>query len=327
MTRAPPRGVIAIDKVGNVIRFYDPVSLKETRVLAGPEPAVHELAVAPDRRTAFVPLYGDGIYGNNKNPNNKVVVVDLHRQAIASIVDLGQYVAPHGMVALSDGSLWVVCDIGQVLLEIDPAEGKVAAAFECPAKGPHLVGATPNETKLYVSCKEGPLQVFDVQRGEFTGSIPIGNPKIPSGNGSGCEGLAFSGDRKRLAVIDNDESDLHIIDTKTDREIERVPLENHPPTNVKRSRLAKPAFSPGDRPLVVTSYATGAVWILDSDDSRRQRIVPVAKGPMGILFTPDGETAIVANHDSGVLTRIDLASARAVGVHEGGSGIEVLAYY
>jgi DNA-binding beta-propeller fold protein YncE len=327
MTRAPPRGVIAIDKVGNAIRFYDPVSLTETKVLAGPQPTVHELAVAPDRHMAFVPLYGDGIYGNNKNPNNKVLVVDLDQQAIASIIDLGRYVTPHGMVGLSDGSLWVVCDLAQVLLKVDPLGRRVVAAFECPAKGPHLVVTRPDESKLYVSCKEGALQVFDPQRGTFTGSVPIGNPTIPSGNGSGCEGIAFSGDGKRLVVVDNDESDLHVIDTETDRKIDRIPLEGHPPTNVQRSRLAKPAFSPGDRHLVVTSYATGGVWILDGDDYRRQRIVPVAKGPMGILFAPDGETAIVANHDSGVLTRIDLESARAVGVHDGGGGIEVLAYY
>ena len=27
---------------------------------------MHELAIAPDHKMAFVPLYGDGIYGANK---------------------------------------------------------------------------------------------------------------------------------------------------------------------------------------------------------------------------------------------------------------------
>ena len=70
-------GLIAVDKVGNHIRFYDPETLREIKTLAVPEPAAHELAISHDRQLAFVPLYGDGIYGSNKKPNNKILVIDL----------------------------------------------------------------------------------------------------------------------------------------------------------------------------------------------------------------------------------------------------------
>ena len=50
-----------------------------------------------------------------------------------------------------------------------------------------------------------------------------------------------------------------------DREIDRVPLLPYVPTNVKRSRLAKLAFSRDGRTLVVTSYATALAWIIDAD--------------------------------------------------------------
>jgi hypothetical protein len=72
MSKATDVGLIAVDKVANKIRFYDPESLREQKQLDGPEPCVHELALSCDRRLAFVPLYGDGIYGSNKRPNNKV---------------------------------------------------------------------------------------------------------------------------------------------------------------------------------------------------------------------------------------------------------------
>lgn len=322
-----PRGVIAIDKVGNKLRFYDPVTLQQTKVLDGPEPCVHELAVAPDLRTAFVPLYGDGIYGSNRTPNNKLLAVDLQRQEIAATVDLGKYLAPHGMVATRDGALWVVCDISGVLLRIDPAGAKVVEAFDCPGRGPHLVIASPDEAKLYVSHKEGDIGVFDIGRGAFASTIPVGNPEISGGNGTGSEGLAFSPDGARLVTVDNDRSDLRVVDPRTDRETDRIPLDTHPPTNRKRSRLAKPQFSPDGMHLVVTSYATGLCWICDAADYRRQRQVPVAKGPMGVLFEPRGETVIVSSHDSGLLTRIELETARAVEALDGGAGIEVLAYY
>jgi hypothetical protein len=74
-------GLIAVDKVGNKIRFYDPRSLAEIKVVESPESTVHELALSCDRQWAFVPLYGDGIYGNNKHPNNKILIIDLRCSA------------------------------------------------------------------------------------------------------------------------------------------------------------------------------------------------------------------------------------------------------
>jgi len=55
--------------------------------------------------------------------------------------------------------------------------------------------------------------------------------------------------------------------------------------------------------------------------------VTVAKGPQGAAFAPDGRTALIANHDSGIITQVDLAAKRAVAVYDGGAGIEVLSYY
>ena len=100
------RGLVAVDKVGNKIRFYDPETIREIAMIEGPEQCVHELAVNPEHTWACVPLYGDGIYGGNKNPNNKVLVLDLLERRIADIITLGrEYVAPHGMVAVGGSKL------------------------------------------------------------------------------------------------------------------------------------------------------------------------------------------------------------------------------
>ena len=321
------RGLIAVDKVANRIRFYDPLTLQEMKAIDGPEPTVHELAIVPDGRTAFVPLYGDGIYGSNKHPNNKIVVVDLERQAIASIVDLGGFKAPHGMAAMEDGALWVVCDVSNALLRVDPARGIVEELYDCPGKGAHLLAASPSGSQLYISSKESALVTFDIAQRAFTASVPLGNPAVAAGDGSGSEGLALTPDGARLVAIDNARTEIRVIDTASDSESDRVALLEHPPTNAKRSRSAKPLFSPDGRRLVVTSYATGLAWVIDAGDLRRQSVVPVAKGPMGIAFMPDHTTVIVSSHDSGLLTRIDLGTCRPVGVSDGGGGIEVLAFY
>ena len=320
-------GLIAIDKVGNKIRFYDPHTIREIGHFDAPEPCAHELAISHDHKTAFVPLYGDGIYGGNRNPNNKVLVIDLASRKLADVIGLGDYVAPHGMVATREGKLWVVCDIPGKLLLVDPARRAVEAAYDCPAKGPHIVVLMPDEKKLYVSAKEGDLAVFDIAQRKFVAAIPMRAPGVASGNGSGSEGVAPMLDGKRLLTVDNDKSDIHVIDVATDREIDRVRLMQNPPSPVKRSRLAKLMFSPDGRHLVATAYASGLAWLIDAADFRRQTLVPVAKGPQGIAFAPDGKTALVSSHDSGLLTQISLTDGRIVAAHDGGSGIEVLAWY
>ena len=320
-------GLIAVDKVGNHIRFYDPESLREIKSFPAPEPAAHELAIAHDRRLAFVPLYGDGIYGNNKRPNNKILVIDLVTQSLIDIIPLGAVWGPHGMVATSDGKLWVVADIANKLLVVDPRTRSIEAAWDCPSRGAHQMAMLPDKSKVYVSCKEGDIAVFHRARRAWTASVSVRAPGVETGNGSGSEGLMPTADGRRLVVIDNAANDLRVIDTATDTEVDRAPLAHCQPSNPKRSRLAKLMFSPDGRHLVVTAYAGGLAWIVDAADLRRQAIVPVAKGPQGMAFPPDGRSVVVASHDSGLLTRIDLASKQAVAAYDGGSGIEVLAYY
>jgi DNA-binding beta-propeller fold protein YncE len=320
-------GVIAVDKVGNKIRFYDPQTLRETGHFDAPEPCAHELAIAHDHKTAFVPLYGDGIYGGNRNPNNKILVVDLVTRRLADVIGLGEYVAPHGMAATREGKLWVVCDIPGKLLLVDPARRAVEAAYDCPAKGPHILALTPDERRLYVSAKEGDLAAFDVAQRKFVAAIAMRSPGVVSGNGSGSEGVTPTPDGRLLLAVDNDRADIHVIDIAADREIDRIPLAQNPPSPVKRSRLAKLMFSPDGRHLIATAYASGLAWLIDAADFRRQTVVPVAKGPQGIAFAPDGKTALVSSHDSGLLTQISLADGRIVAAHDGGAGIEVLAWY
>ena len=62
-------------------------------------------------------------------------------------------------------------------------------------------------------------------------------------------------------------------------------------------------------------------------DQEDQRVLPVGKDPMGIAFSPEGKTALVANHGDGSVSVIDLEKMQVVKSFHAGSGIETLAYY
>ena len=315
-------GLIAVDKVGNKIRFYDPATLAEIKVIDQPLKAVHELAISYDHRKAYIPIYGDGVYLANRNPGNKIVVVDLQSKEIEGIIDLGINMAPHGIVATRSGMLWVVSDETNRLMLVNPATKTVVEDYAVPGIGSHFIAMLPDESKIYISNKQSGVAVFNVARREFVGTIPL---SPTTGIGRGSESLTPTPDGKRLVVADNDENHLRIIDTMTDREVMKVPLRDRAPN--PRVKLVKLMFSPDGKHLLATNYGAGQAWVIDGADLHNQVMLSVAKGPQGVAFAPDGRIALISSHDSGLVSRVDLVSKRVLEVLDGGTGIEVLAYY
>src|SRR5918911_1464902 len=89
-------GLLAIDKRGCQALFFDPATYQAAEAFALPA-RPHELAVTADHRTAYVSIYGSGVYGNNPQPGQSVVVIDLARRQPVDTLDVAPYLAPHGL--------------------------------------------------------------------------------------------------------------------------------------------------------------------------------------------------------------------------------------
>lgn len=144
-------GVIMIDKRGGLVRFFDPATLKELGTLQTEAPP-HELAISPDHKTAYIPLYGDGVYGNNPNPGHKIVMIDLTARKISGTIDVSPYQAPHGLQVDNNGTLYASCDASRKLVVIDPKSGKIQAAIDTDGTG-HWAAVLPDGSKAYVANK------------------------------------------------------------------------------------------------------------------------------------------------------------------------------
>ena len=139
------RGVLLIDKLGGQIRFVDPVTYKERaafKVATNP----HDFALTADRKTAYVPLYGDGIYGRNPNPGHEVVIVDMDAAKVVGTIDVSPYRAPHGIQIDADGMLYVCSDLDRKLLVIDPKARKVTHAIDTEGTT-HWIGILPTAAR------------------------------------------------------------------------------------------------------------------------------------------------------------------------------------
>jgi YVTN family beta-propeller protein len=113
---------------------------------------------------------------------------------------------------------------------------------------------------------------------------------------------------------------ITVIDTATDAVLERIALAD------TTDPAYKAYFSTDGKWLLTMAGST--ISIFDAANLRApQRTLSVGASQMGIAFSADGKTALVANHGDGTVSVVDLATASITKTFKAGTGIETLTYY
>ena len=308
------QGLIMIDKLGGFVRFFDPVSFKELSSFAIPDGPPHELAISPDHKTAYIPIYGDGVYGRNPHPGHVIAIVDLASKKMTGTIDVSPYIAPHGLQVDAKGTLYATCDLSRKFLVIDPKTRTITAAVDTEGTG-HWIAVLPDGSKAYVANKNDRpfVSVIDIKARKMIGKIDMPN---------GTQGITVSPDGKRVLAVDYKDPKFMVIDTATDKIVDTVAVEKNQtgPFRVK--------YSPDGSKLVTCDSQAGLANIINTADLHgKQTVLTVGKTPFGIAFSADSKTALVSNHGDGTISVIDLRSGRVVNTFKAGTGIETLAYY
>jgi YVTN family beta-propeller protein len=307
-------GLLMIDKMGREVRFFDPASLQEiSKVEVGVAP--HDFAISPDHKFAYIPVYGDGVYGRNANPGHTIAIVDLAARKVDGIIDISPYQAPHGIQIDKTGdAIYVACDISRKVLVIDTKSRSIKAAIDTEGTG-HWIAVLPDASKLYVANKNDRLfvSVLDLKTNKMIGKIPAPN---------GTQGIVASPDGKYVMVADNSEPKILVIDAKTDSVADTIALEGG-------TRGAyKPYYTPDGSKLVVCSENPAIVNIIDAKNLHgKQTVLTAGKDPMGFAVSADGRTLLVANHGDGTVSVVDLNAGKIASTFKAGTGIETLGYY
>jgi YVTN family beta-propeller protein len=310
-------GIVMVDKRGGFVRFFDPATFKEIssinlQAAYGLPP--HELAISPDHKTAYVPLYGDGVYGNNPHPGNTIVIIDLTSRQVTGTVDLSPNLAPHGLQVDEKGKLYVACDQSRTLLVVDPKAHRIEATIGTEGTG-HWVAVIPDGSKAYIANKQDRrfVSVIDLKTRQMAGQVPM--PK-------GTQGIVASPDGKHVLAADYADPAFHVIDTATDKVIDTIQVKG---TRAGPFRLR---YSPGGKTLVTVDSGPGMANILNAADLHGpQQAIKVGQTPFGIAFPADSKTALVSNHGDGTISVIDLKDGKIVNTFTAGTGIETLSYY
>jgi YVTN family beta-propeller protein len=305
------QGVLLVDKLGGHVRFFDPASLTERSSLELPKNP-HDFALSADHRFAYVPIYGPGIYNRNPEPGHELYVLDLAERKVARVIDLSPYRSPHGVQIDAKGMLYVTAELDRKILVVDSTTGRIVDTIDHEGSG-HWLAVLPDGSKAYVANKDDKpfVTVLDLAARKQIGTVPMP---------LGTQGITASPDGKRVIAMDIARPEIAVIDTATDRVLERINLEN------TTDPAYKAYYSPDGQWLLTMAGST--ISIFDSANLRApQRTVKVGASPMGIGFSPDGRTALVANHGDGTVSALDLATATVTRTFKAGTGIETLTYY
>ena len=311
-------GLLLVDKRGNHVRFFNPVTFEEIASFATGDKAPHEVALSADRRIAYIPIYGDGIIGNNPHPGNTLLIVDVASRRLSATVDLSPCQAPHGIQIDAQGLLYVVCDISKTLVVVNPRTRTIEYTLDVEGSG-HWLTLLPDASKAYVSHQGGApfISVIDLKARKMIGRIPA-----TSG------GIVAAPDGRRVYAISRGPSPatVLVIDPVSDKIVDRVAVQGHSQPGYKLH------VTHDGKTLITSGYEGGAresminVWST-ADLHGAQKVFKAGKGTMGFAIAPDGRTLLLGNDGDGTVTIADLQRGEVTRTFKGGVGIENLSFY
>src|SRR5438552_19096331 len=112
--------LLVVNKGEQSLGIVDPTSGRQIATVPEGDITGHEVAVSPDGRLAYVPIYGNSGVGRPGTDGSNMVVIDIAARKITRNLDFGHGVRPHCAVfGPKDGLLYVTTELDQSITVID----------------------------------------------------------------------------------------------------------------------------------------------------------------------------------------------------------------
>ena len=300
--------LLVANKGDRTLGIIDPEANKQIATVAEGGTTGHEVAVSPDGRTAYVPIYGNSGVGKAGTDGRNVVVIDITSRKVIGNVDFGRGVRPHCAVfGPKDGLLYVTTEIDNAISVIDPNTLKIVGTIPTGQAESHMLAISPDGTRGYTSnVGPGTVSVVDMESRKVTAVIPIS---------AEIQRIAVSVDGRMVFTSDQTKPRLAVIDTSSNKVKTWIPLPA-PGYGI--------APTPDGRFLVVAVRTANKVAVVDLSTMKVAHVIDVPAAPQEILVRPDGRTAYAscdASHQIAAIRTSDWAVDKLIDAGAGADGL------
>jgi DNA-binding beta-propeller fold protein YncE len=270
----------------------------------------HEVAVSPDGKLAFVPIYGDAGVGRAGTDGSSMSVIDIGARKVVGSVDFGHGVRPHmPLYEPVSGMLYVTTELDKAVTIVDPKTLKVVGAIPTGQEQSHMLVVSHDGKRGYTAnVGPGTVSVLDMAARKTVAVIPV------SGK---TQRISISRDDSMVFTADQTKPQVAVIDTATNAVKMWIPL---------------PAVGYGSavtldgRWLLVAMVPAKQVAVIDLNAMKVVRTTDVPDAMGEILMRPDGKVAYVSCYPGHQIAEIDLATWKVLKLMEVGNKADGMAW-
>ena len=304
--------LLVVNQGDKTMGIVDPATNKEIAVVDEHQDTMHghEIAVGPDGRTVYMPIYGNVGVGKPGLNGHEMIVIDLPTRSIKGRVDFGHEVRPHCVVYEPvSGMLYVTTELDKAVAVIDPKTLKIVGSIPTMQEQSHMLAITRDGKRGYTAnVGPGTVSVLDMVGRKTVKVIPIAGT---------TQRIALSVDDKWAFTSDQTKPRMAAIDTATNTVARWIDLPG----------LGYGAAATRDgKWLLVAIQDKDVVAVVDLKTMKVARTIAVEKEPQEMLIRPDGKVAYVAGLVAKKVSVIDLAQWKMVGTIDVGSYPDGLAW-
>ena len=291
--------LLVVNQGDKTMSVVDPKTMQQVAVIDEHQTTMHghEIAVGPDNRTVFMPIYGNVGVGAAGLDGSEMLAIDWTSGAITGRVEFGHGVRPHCAVYEPvSGMVYVTAELDDAILVVNPKTLRVVGSIPTGQKESHMLAISRDGKRGYTAnVNPGSVSVLDMTARKTIAVIPISRV---------TQRIALSRDDRWAFTSDQTQPRMAVIDTTTNsiaRWID-LPGEGYGAAATKDGKW-----------LLVPIPGKDVVAVVDIGKMRVARTIAVDKAPQEMLVRPDGKFAYVAGAASKSVSVIDLKKWKTVG--------------
>lgn len=292
LSQSTEKGLLFVANQSEHTALLIDLSTRKTLSISGVDINGHEVAVSPDGRFGYVPIYGNSGVGKPGTDGSTIHVVDLLTGRVVSVIDLGKPVRPHAAHFGPDGLLYVTAELANSVYSVDVKTGKIVAQTPTGQAESHMLAISPDGTRGYTAnVGPGSISVLDLKKHTLVTVIPVAKT---------IQRLSLSPDGKWLYTHDQKAPRIAVIDTSRNAIARWITV----PSTVYSSQPTP------DGKLLIADSPSGQLFVIDlSNDSLRQSLtIPPSVGE--VFISPDGAHAYVSCPQGGTIEILDLRTLK-----------------